>query len=1005
MTGISSSRLADRGLGPHVSLLGAVLDTAAHAPGRIAVESAQSTITYGALASTSLRLADQLRQRGIADGSTLACVLPPGPEALLAALAAHACGASYAPLDPALPEARLRDLLRRLDSPVTFGSTGAVPSILAGGWCDRLEEDVTVILPDPEQVAYVVHTSGSTGYPKAVRVEHRNVLTTISAIDELMPIDRPFRGSWWCGPAFDVAIWESWSPLLAGGTCVVVPKDARWDGEGFARYLAAARLDSAYVPAAFLPDLLRTATTGAEAPLSLKRMLIGVEPIRNDLVQALLAALPGLQVVNGYGPAEAAVCCLLHKVVPGDSREDRLPIGRPLRGNRLLLLDEEGQVSSEDYGELVVVGASVARGYQDDADVGGFIPAPDGSAERAYRTGDMVRRLPDGEYRFEGRRDRQLKLRGHRIEPAEVELALGRQAGVAAAAVVPHEVQGSGAVLVGYVVPLPEHRPDLTAIRAAVAHLLPAAWVPARLVMLDQLPLTPHGKTDFEALCQRSLDDLAVLPGALPSGEVANQVEELLLEVCRRVAPDADLDLGFVAGGGTSLGAQAVTRALRERLVDDVSVGEILGAPTLRVLAANLGARSGPRSAAWFSGKHGRRKGPLSPAQLSIWLHDQMVPDVDTYAEQIAFELSINVNVTRLTKALKQTLLRHPIFSATIEQPPGEVAWRLGAARVSVEVTSVQRDALAWMTQQVWLRPCRLDGPLMQVHIVREPGRAFLLLQWHHVVTDAQSTQLLLDDVATAYDGSENPPATSSAMTLCDFAEELSVTAASPAARRATLEVADRLAPYIGGGSARQSGVDGLRPGCEFSITVPVATDEASAKSDSTLTARVLCAFGQALHEYEPCARLVGLAVSSRSMPGSDQISGCLVDTVVVPLGGERGPDDLESVDKKVAAAVRRPELSPFPHLVAELRRRGELPASFPEVYLTVYEAARLSLDGVRCTQVPLLAQRPKNPLTLDVASGEDGIRLTLRAAAGVLSESACQLMVSTCAEHLVVLW
>lgn len=983
------------------SLLEAVLRTAARARDRVAVETADDEVTYGALASTSLRLAEVLRLRGAGPGTILGCVLAPGPEALLAALAAHACGASYAPLDPSQPESRLRDLVRGIEAAVTLGLGGPAPSALAGGWSERLDDVAPPAPTSPADVAYVVHTSGSTGQPKAVLVEHRNVRNTLAAIEALMPIGTPFRGSWWCGPAFDVAIWESWAPLLAGGTCVVVPEDDRWDGESLFHHLSTSRVQSAYLPATFLPDLVRAVREDPGTCSSLQRLLVGVEPIENSLMQSLLTARPDLQVVNGYGPAEAAICCLLHKVVVGDPRDDRLPIGHPLPGNRILLLDDEGRVTDADRGELLVVGSGVARGYLSAPGDDRFLTDPSGSGERAYRTGDVVSRLPRDGYRFEGRRDRQVKLRGHRIEPAEVEAALCRQPGVAFAAVVPREIPGSGPVLVGHVVPLPHEQLDPATLRTGLAAVLPAAWVPSVLEMVDALPLTPHGKTDFDALHRRALPAPSDTDGERLAHN-ATDLEALVLEVCRRTIStgDLDLDLGFVAAGGTSLAAQAAVRQLRAHLGEGVRVGDVLGSPTLRDLAERLRGSLAARSPFHFpaGAPRGRLEGPLSPAQLSIWLHDQVHPGLDTYAEQLAFQLPDDVDLTRLEGAIRTALDRHPAFSARLRESTGEVRWQLAAAPVPVISVPIESGAVEWMARTAWSDPCRLDGPLTRVHVVRELSRAYLLLQWHHLITDGRSAQLFLDDVASAYDEPGREP-TPTSVTACDLAEDLLTRAGTAAARAASTRQATRLAAGLQQVPALAGS---LRPGPEASISVrPTCPAGRAGAVAATPTSRVLHAFGQALHRRAPRRFVVGLAVSTRSAPGSDRVCGCLVDTAVVALGSEEGPEDLSAVSRKAIDAIDALELVPFLYLVAELRRLGELPAWFPEAYVSVDASPALSLGGHACPLVLLSAERPKSPLTLEVFWNDDEVILNLRAAAGVLSPSECAGLLSLVASRL----
>ncbi|MBC3843059.1 amino acid adenylation domain-containing protein [Streptacidiphilus sp. 4-A2] len=273
-------------------------------------------------------------------------------------------------------------------------------------------------------MAYVIHTSGSTGRPKGVMVEHRSVLNLIDDLHRRAPLPDGFSGSWWCSPDFDVAVWEQWAPLVSGGSLVTVPETERLDVHGFLSFLGRAGVNSAYVPPSFLPGLRDRLRRDPGAVGHLRRILVGVEPIPLRLLQELRALRPELLIVNGYGPAETTICCTLYAVPPGPGdSEQRTPIGTAVAGNELLILDAEGRPAADGVGELVVSGTGVARGYLT-AEAAQHRRFGYAEGRRSYRTGDLVRRLPDGNLEYLGRVDRQLKVRGYRVEPAESGAAL-----------------------------------------------------------------------------------------------------------------------------------------------------------------------------------------------------------------------------------------------------------------------------------------------------------------------------------------------------------------------------------------------------------------------------------------------------------------------------------------------------------------------------------------------------------------------------------------------------
>ncbi|MEU7279572.1 amino acid adenylation domain-containing protein [Streptomyces sp. NPDC045431] len=567
------------------------------APGAVALRAPDGALSYAELAAASDALAGRLAASGVRRGDTVALPLPRSPELVVAQLAVVKAGAAYLPLDPAQPSAPLGRLLASSGArlAVTAGPTPWLPREVAelrldapgpteaDGQGQGLTEAGTqgspaaaVVAPAPDDAACVMYTSGSSGEPKGVVVPHR-------AIVELAA-DRRFEGGahrrvlFHSAHTFDAATYEVWVPLLTGGTVVVAPPEPVTPG------LLERLLPDEGVTALWLTaELFRVVADAAPEALSgLREVWAGGDVVAPEAVRRVREACPGTRVVIGYGPTETTVFA-----TAGPEG-----IGRPLDRTRTYVLDAALRpVPDGTTGELYVAGAGLARGYlhRPGLTAERFVADPYGPpGARMYRTGDLVRRRPDGVLEFEGRADAQVKVRGFRVEPAEVEAALGRCAGVVRAVVTARATGpdggsgGGGKVLAAHVVLAPGAA--LSAVRQEAARALPQHLVPSLWARVDAVPLTAHGKVDRAALPE---------PGApaesrrapRPGREAA--LCALFAEVLGvdAVGPDDD----FFARGGHSLLALRLASRIETALGVRVPLAALFEAPAPAALADRLG--------------------------------------------------------------------------------------------------------------------------------------------------------------------------------------------------------------------------------------------------------------------------------------------------------------------------------------------------------------------------------------------------------------------------------
>lgn len=404
-------------------------------------------------------------------------------------------------------------------------------------------------------------------------MEHGSVLNMLRSFDLLAPPRKQLVGSLVAPLGFDVSVWEIFSVLTRGGTLHVPTRERLQDGAALWRFLADTGVTSAYVPPGLLASVVGTAERdGARAALD--RVLVGVEPIPQGLLDRFRTAVPGLRVVNGYGPTETTITATLHLLGAVQDPARRTPIGRPVLGSTIELLDEHLQlVPDGEPGEVVVFGDCLARGYHGGV-AGGFVTLPAG---RAYRTGDYARRLPDGALEFVGRRDGQVKINGFRVELGEIESVLTRAPGVRHCVVLVSGDSGARRLVAAA-----EADADDGSLREYLADRLPAHMVPSRVVVVPAFPLTGNGKVDSVALLAMGRERPADAPPFVPPGtEDQRRVARAWVEVLG--VAEVGLDDDFHWLGGTSLDAVRIATRLTER-GHPVATPAVLTARTVRAL-------------------------------------------------------------------------------------------------------------------------------------------------------------------------------------------------------------------------------------------------------------------------------------------------------------------------------------------------------------------------------------------------------------------------------------
>jgi amino acid adenylation domain-containing protein len=579
-------------------LIEAMVDAGPQEP---AIICGSQVLCYDALDRRANQLAHHLIAVGVGPEMKVGLCVDRSPDMIIAMLAIWKAGGAYIPLDPGYPSERLRfmaDDAALCCLVTTSGLEKLLPSYQGRRVVlDGADRDLIALRPvnrptstvGASHLAYIIYTSGSTGRPKGVLLHHRGLCNAAAAMAAHFSIHRGTRTLNLSSLSFDASLFEIAMTLSGGGALYVAPREELLPGLGLIERMREARITNAVIPSSLLAAL-----PSADLP-ELHEIITGAEACP---VEVLARWVPGRRFFNGYGPTEATIFCTLARI---EDATRKPPIGKPIANMRIYLLDHYlNPIPIGIPGELYISGPGLAHGYLGAPGLTAerFLPDPfaHNAGERMYRTGDLARWLPDGNLEFVGRVDQQIKLRGFRIEPGEIEAALGRVSGVDAAVVVLERDQHGNASLVAYCASAGSTPVTVNDVRMALRQLLPDYMVPSRLVIVGEIPLSPNGKIDRAALdaCGRKAINAEGSEAGmvLPRTPLEIAIAEVWSEVLGLETIGA-FDNFFDVGGHSLLATQVISR-LRTRLGIDVPIRNLFEGPTVAAMAAGILEAAGP---------------------------------------------------------------------------------------------------------------------------------------------------------------------------------------------------------------------------------------------------------------------------------------------------------------------------------------------------------------------------------------------------------------------------
>ncbi|MEU2957363.1 amino acid adenylation domain-containing protein [Streptomyces albidoflavus] len=932
-------------------------------------------LSYRELDRRAGLLAHRLRRAGVGPDVPVGIHLHRSVELAVALFGVLKAGGACVPLDPAYPAERLAFVLGDVGAPVLLttaglagrlpGHTGRVLLVEETGagapskdTAGSAAEDraATGAPPHPEHLGWIAYTSGSTGRPKGVPLGQGALAALARGIADRLDLTEADRVLQFASIGFSVAAEEVLSTWAAGACLVMDPDGELADSARLLTLIEREGVSVLQLTPSYWYEWLRELDReqGPAAPPTLRLLVVGSEPVAVDRVADWCAT--GVRLVQEYGATEATVSQLLYETEagPGEIRGwDRLPIGTPLPGGRAHVLNDRMEpVPDGEAGELYLGGPGVSRGYLGlpalTADR--FLPDPftDRPGGRMYRTRDLARRLPGGALEFLGRIDYQLNIRGIRIEPGEVENAIGQFPGILESAALARPDDSGAEQLVACVVWAGE--PRVRALRARLREVLPPALVPARFAVLPALPLNANGKVDRQALRTLPLDLVSGRTGT-GAGAPRTPLQAALTEVWEKVLGIAPIgpDDDFFELGGDSLTAVRLAAACRTRLGADVRQPTLFQAPTVAALAAELeGAapalvRPEPAPASGPA-DGGARPGPApaSFAQQRMWVLHKLAPGSPRFNEPVVLRLAGELDAAALRTGLGTLVARHEALRtvfATEDGLPVQVPRDPYEPELPLlDLTGRGEDEAAEAVARLVREPFDLTrGPLLRASLVRlGPEHHLLVLVLHHIVFDGGSMEVLFDELGPLYAAAAagtDAGLPAPALAYADWAREQHRQAAEQGHDEQLAYWRKQLAgapettrlPAAPDGPAPARDRGGPGAVHTFSVPAPLTArlrDLAGAER-ATLFMVLLSAFHEQVHRATGARDLVvGTLTSGRDRPELDSVMGMFVNTLCLRTELEPGQPFrrlLSSVRRTVREALAHQDV-PFERVVEELR-------------------------------------------------------------------------------------
>ncbi len=1001
-----------------------------------AVSCGGKTLTFDELNKQANKVANYLQKQGVGPETIVGVCVDPSLEMMVGILGVIKAGGAYLPLDPENPKERLALIIEDANPSIVLVKQAFKEILPQGPQClvlddaepfyNKESEETPKVDIKPENLMYVIYTSGSTGRPKGVMVEHRNLAAFIAASEFIAPSYEGTVATKLAPYSFDASVAEIFAPLCVGGHLHIMPKEYALDPKLFVEYCVEKQITCTFIPPSILQEVVGEMEKHRDA-LKMNRVHVGVEPIKQGLLQRIKDLWENVRVVNGYGPTEATIVSTYFAFEKAEDPNAVTPIGTALQGYQVYLLDDKGQeVPDGKSGEIYVGGLGVARGYLNDPEktalkfVDDFMSKDEGG--KLYRTGDLAYRLPDGNLMFKGRSDFQVKIRGFRIEVGEIENALCKHPDIHKAVVLAKPDSSGQKRLAAYVA---SENPELTPnqIRDFLLTLVPDYMVPSAFIFFKKFPQTHNGKVDRKALpepdfTKNGFADQYVAPSNDRERTIARHWEEVLR--MDRVGIKDDF---FQLGGHSLLATQVLSR-IRNEFNVHLTVKDFFEKPRVDLLSELIVERSKIDDNRKIKPSKRPAQLPLAYAQERPWLLEKLEGENLLYNLPGGLEIKGPVKADVLEKSINHLVERHEILRTTFSEVDGsgvqvihdKLPIKLGRKDLSKLANEEQQLALDKHGKALFAKPFNLNqGPLFRFELIKLAEENYVLFfDFHHIISDGWSFGVFFKELAEVYrkvvEGEENPTLKPLEIQYADyalwqrefmkteeFARQLDYWKKDLEGIPELLQLpTDKVRP------AKQS-FKGAEVQFHFSADLVRRLKEVGLTTGSSLYMTILAGFNTVLSRYSRQEDIVvGSMIANRNRNELESLLGMFTNTILLRNDLSGNPTFealLKQVKHKTLEAYANQDV-PYEKLLEELKPERNLSYNPLFQVMLIYQNMELDTFNVFDSVTPMHFEKDssKVDLTMYITEKEEELEGCVEYSTDLFEKRTIENMV----EHLV---
>lgn len=1015
-----------------VSLVDLFEKLAVNSPDEIAIVFQDKSLTYKELNERANQVGHYLQTRGLSENKLIPLCIERSPEMLVGLLGILKAGCAYVPIEPDFPASRIEYILKDINAEILVSGASTDLQVSEEVEIEMLNIDVgnrklneqpasnTIRHLLPGDLAYVIYTSGSTGQPKGVMIEHRSIVDYVYGLKSDIEIDKCNSYALVSSIATDLGNTVIFSSLVFGGALHLYSKKDVMNPGFLQKYFAEHQVDCLKI----VPSHWKAISTNEDLLIPDRLLIFGGEILPGELVEEILTTKTTCQIINHYGPTETTIGKLIYHTLPENKPGQRIPIGQTFSNSQVYVLSKAGRLCPKGIpGELHIAGDGLARGYLNNTSLTHqkFVKNPfsEDGASRMYCTGDLAKYLEDGKIAFLGRVDDQLKIRGYRVEPGEIETAIVNSGMVDQAVVLPREMKDGSKQLVGYI-----NEKEGSCRNDLMTYLqekLPEYMIPDLWVEIDKFPLLPNGKVDRKALPDPEMSAIGKEDFQAPANEIEKKLAALwedVLEVEQVGTKDNFFELG-----GHSLLAVRLVSAIRKTFNVEMPIGDIFDYPTVKGQADQIQNHSGKSGLPQIVVQTKGERIPLSFSQERLWFIHKLQGSIQYHVPAV-LKIEGPIRIDALGFALKKIVERHEVLRTVISEEEGESfqvikkseGWNLSV--IDHSGSKPNDESLRNIIGQMISQPFDLsvDYMLRAMLINLNDQEHLLIVTLHHIASDGWSKSILVRELVALYHSFLGENGDSLRPLEVQYAD-YSIWQRKYLDGAALQQQLSYWKDKLEGLSPLQLPTDFARPpvqsnrGGKLVFTIPKKISDyiyqLSRKHDCTVFMTLLSAFQVLLYRYSGQTDIcVGTPIANRSQQELEGLIGFFANTLALRnnLQGDLSFEELLKQARQTTLEAYEHQETPFEKVVemAEKSRDTSRNPVFQVMFVlrNTPEIPQLNIDDLTISPVEFEHSTAIFDLILFITESDEGYHASFEYSADLFRRETIERMI----EHFQVL-